>query len=108
MKTTLFILLLLHGLIHVMGFAQAYQRLPAGTFQQPISKPVGWAWFAACIMTLCTVIGWYTGLHFAALGLTVTAAVSQLLILRNRTDAKWGSLGNLLMLLAAWASDTWW
>jgi hypothetical protein len=47
-------LLALHGLIHLMGFAQAfgYAQLPQLT--QPISRPMGVAWLAASLLVLAS------------------------------------------------------
>jgi hypothetical protein len=96
----LFFILLLHGLIHLMGFARAfgYATLPALT--RPISRPQGAWWFvvavlfiaAALILLIKKDMWWITAL--------VALLVSQVLIVSSWQDAKWGTIANGIILLA--------
>lgn len=96
----LFFILLLHGLIHLMGFARAfgYATLPALT--RAISRPQGAWWFvvsvlfvaAAFILLLKKDIWWMIAL--------LAVLISQGLVLLSWQDAKWGTLANAAILLA--------
>ena len=44
MKHLFCILILLHGLIHLMGFLKAFQITEMNQLQTPISKPMGILW----------------------------------------------------------------
>jgi hypothetical protein len=94
-------IILMHGLIHFMGFAKAYGY---GTMKQltpPISKPVGSLWMltaflfiAATILFLLKKENW--------IYLAVPAAVlSQILIVMVWKDAKWGTVANFIILIVA-------
>lgn len=84
-----------------MGFAHAYHRLHAGSFQKPISKVLGWCWLAAGCFFVLAAMCWYDGWGTGGALLVSAATGSQLLIIQNWIDARWGTLGNLVTLYAA-------
>lgn len=100
--------ILMHGLIHFMGFAKAYGY---GTMKQltlPITKPVGSLWMltalvfiAATILLLLIKESWIYVAFFAAV-------LSQILIFTVWKDAKWGTVANLIILFVAFFSFTTW
>lgn len=97
MRIILAIVLVAHALIHFAGTAKAFGW---GTFPAltPISKPMGLGWLVGGIALLASVavMGtrwfWVSGL--------VALVVSQGLILGAWRDAKFGTLANVLLLLA--------
>lgn len=91
-------LLLIHGLIHLMGFAKAlgYAELPQ--LAQPISRPLGFLWLLACVFLLATVVAlyaWPRGWWQAGL---LALVVSQAVIITSWSDARFGTLANVLIL----------
>ena len=96
--------LVLHGMIHAMGFAQAfnYSNLPRLPLQ--ISKPFGLLWLLASILCMTAALlylnkkewWWYFGI--------LTVLVSQVLILVYWKDAKFGTLLNIVLFAVAIAS----
>ena len=97
MRTALSVVLVLHGLIHLMGFAKAFglARLPQLT--QPISRPVGLLWLGAGLLVIATAfLPWRA---FWTVGLPALVA-SQALILGAWADAKAGTLANTVLLAA--------
>lgn len=92
-------LLLVHGLIHLMGFAKAfgYAELPQLTVS--ISRPLGLAWLGAAVLFVASsaaVNVWPRGWWIIA-GLAILA--SQVVITASWSDAKFGALANLIALV---------
>lgn len=98
MSYALALLLALHGLIHVMGFAKAFgaSSLPLTT---PIGKPLGVAWLVAALLMLAGAV--LVLVRSTAWWLPVVPALllSQALILSAFADAKFGTLANLVIAI---------
>lgn len=101
MRLALALLLLLHGLLHLLGVAKGlgWAELPALTV--PISRAGGLGWGVAAALLLATAglvlrspHGWWP------LGLAAVV-VSQAALLGSWADARWGTLPNVLIALAA-------
>jgi hypothetical protein len=96
MKILLVVLVVIHGLIHLLGFVKAFDLAPVAQLTRPITRTAGAFWLAAA----CLLVG---------AGVLVTIRVpsgvvlSQVLILLSWTDAKWGTVANLLLVLPALA-----
>jgi hypothetical protein len=92
------VLLLVHGLIHILGFVKAFNPARVARLTQPVSRSAGVAWLAAAllfIVAFCLVaFGIRTWWYPAAAGLVL----SQILIVLSWKDAKFGSIANLLIL----------
>jgi hypothetical protein len=103
MKLAFTILLVVHGLIHSMGFLKAFGLAQLPQIAQPISRPLGVVWLVAGVATLGTAMalhawprGWWI-LGGAAL------VASQAAIVPSWADAKFGTAANALVLLGvAW------
>ena len=50
MRLALTVLILIHGLIHFMGFAKAFKLAEINQLSQNISKPIGMFWLLVCIL----------------------------------------------------------
>lgn len=91
-------LLLIHGLIHVMGFLKAFGHAELPQLKGDISKPWGVAWLLATLLLIgCAVLvlgGWSPWRPWVVLALLVSQAV----IVRAWQDAKAGTVANLLLL----------
>ena len=94
------LLLLLHGLIHLMGFVKAFQLADIEQLTLSISKPAGIFWLIASILfVIAGVVHFYDKNWWwmvAALGIII----SQLLIFMYWQDAKFGTIANIIILLA--------
>jgi hypothetical protein len=101
MTVILVILLVVHGLIHLLGFVKAFGLAPVAQLTQPITRTAGAFWLAAA----CLLVGAGVLLAFRAPSWGYFAAagvvLSQVLIVLSWTDAKWGTVANLLLLLPA-------
>jgi len=97
MRVALTVLLVVHGLIHLMGFAKAFGYAELPQLTAPIARPVGALWLLAAVLMLGAAAApprffWMVGL--AAL------VVSQCVIVSSWRDARAGTVANLLVLLA--------
>ena len=100
MKAGFLIIVLLHGLIHLAGFAKAFGFWEIKNLTLPISKPLGLVWLAATLLFLIYGILYFLNYNYTwRLGL-VALILSQGLIIYFWTDAKFGSLPNFIILLA--------
>ncbi len=96
--------MLIHGLIHLMGFAKAYNYGNITQLTRYISKPAGLLWLATAILFIITVTlfilkkeGWF----YIAIA---AAIISQILIIAVWKDAKFGTILNFIFLVVGIAS----
>lgn len=88
-----------HGLIHLMGFAKGLGLAEIPELQHPVSSRAAWTWLAAAVLLVAAAAfflwlprwWWIPGLAGAAL--------SQLLILGAWSDARFGTIANVVILL---------
>lgn len=101
MSNLVAVIITIHGLIHFMGFAHAFQYGDMPQFTKEISRSMGMLWFLAALLFILSAIGlslkrdWW-----AILGILVVF-LSQYLILSVWTDAKYGTIANVIILCAA-------
>ena len=94
-------ILFLHGLIHFMGFAKAYNYGNITQLTKDISKPSGLLWFlAATLMLLATFLFLFKkeGWPYIAI---IAVIISQILIISTWQDAKFGTTANVMIMLVA-------
>lgn len=101
MRYALLIVMVLHGLIHLMGFAKAFGYVELSQLKQPIPAPMGLLWLLACLGLLTA-----GGLYFAKSDIwpwvaLAAVVISQGLIAMTWSDAKFGTAANLIILVPA-------
>ena len=95
------ILLLLHALIHLIGFVKAFNLGPVTALTIPVSKTAGVAWLVVTLLFILFGLLFYTGNKYAWLTGIATVVVSQALIIFSWTDAKFGTIPNVIILSVA-------
>jgi hypothetical protein len=91
---------LLHGLIHLMGFAKAFNLGNVTQLSKEITKPLGWLWLiVACLFVVTTILLLLKNGSWFILGI-IAAIISQFLIITVWKDAKFGTIANVLVLFA--------
>ncbi|MCE9576146.1 MAG: hypothetical protein K8W52_23560 [Deltaproteobacteria bacterium] len=91
----------LHGLIHLMGFAKGFGLAELSQLTQPISRAMGAVWLGAALLMLGTAVAlviaprWWWAVGAIAL------IVSQIAILGSWHDAWYGTLANAIVLVGA-------
>jgi|SRR5687768_13515359 len=100
MLTAIAILLVVHGLIHLLGFAKAFGLAELRHLTQPISPFLGLWWLLAAVLFVTagvTVFVWPRG--WWAIG-ACAVVISMFAIVPSWIDAKFGAFANAIVLLA--------
>ncbi len=93
-------LVLIHGLIHFMGFSKAFGFGNKVPISNAISKQVGILWlFAVLLFAIAAILviarkDWW---HIGAIAIVL----SEILIISAWSDAKYGTVANIIILLVA-------
>ena len=104
MRILLFVVILVHGLIHLMGFAKAFEFAELGQLRESISRPIGLLWLA-CSLAFFAAGGLYLSRATSWWWIALPAvALSQTLIIMTWGDAKFGTVANLIVVAVAIAA----
>lgn len=98
MRWALVAVLVVHGLIHLMGFAKAFGFAELPQLKEPISRAVGALWLAAAVLMLVAAALAWSGSFWLVGGLALLA--SQAVIASSWSDAKFGTIANVILLVA--------
>jgi hypothetical protein len=93
-------LLVGHGLIHLMGFAKAFRYAELPQLTRPVSSVIGVAWLAAGLLVVASavmMVAWPRA--FWVIG-AVALVLSQTVIFSAWSDARAGTIVNVVFLLA--------
>lgn len=101
MRIFLALLIILHGLIHLMGFAKAYQFAEMKQLSGPISRMEGLVWLSAAVLFITAAIMLIARSEYWWMAGGLAAIISQILVFQSWHDAKWGTLANIIILFAA-------
>ncbi|MDY0104793.1 MAG: hypothetical protein RBS07_17810 [Lentimicrobium sp.] len=90
-------ILVLHGLIHLLGFLKAFQFTEMAPLQSAISKPMGVLWAIVTMLFLLAAVMLFISEYWF---IPATAAVfmSSGLLISTWSDARYGMIPNLLIL----------
>jgi hypothetical protein len=99
MKILFLFILAVHGAIHLMGFFKAFKLAEISQLTQPISRFSGVLWLLAALLPVvaCTMLLFHKDSWWVASATGII--LSQVLIFRYWTDAKSGTIANLLILV---------
>jgi hypothetical protein len=93
------VILCAHGLIHLLGFAKAFGLAELPQLTQAISRPWGVSWLAAgALMLIAAVMRPLAPRWWWVVG-AVAVVASQVVIVASWSDARFGTLANLVVLL---------
>ncbi len=91
-------LVLIHGLIHFMGFAKAFNYGDMKQLTIPVSKPMGVLWMiTAFLFVAADLIYLFRKEQWWMIALPAVI-LSQVVILYSWKDAKFGTIANLIIL----------
>ncbi|MBC7745650.1 MAG: hypothetical protein H7096_11155 [Flavobacterium sp.] len=99
--------MLIHGLIHFMGFAKAFNYANITQITKYISKPAGSLWLLTAILFFVAVLLFLLKKESWPYIAIVAAVISQILIVTVWKDAKFGTILNIIILfiaIASWAT----
>ena len=100
-KLTFIVLLLGHGLIHLLGFLKAFDLAQVNELTQEISRPLGFLWLLAALLFVISAVAFALKKRWWWATAIVAALCSQFLIFTAWQDALFGSLANLIILAVA-------
>ena len=95
-----FLVLFLHGLIHLMGFAKAFKYAEITQLTQPISRTAGVFWLLAAVLFLVATAMFFLQKDDWWMFALPAVVISQWLIFTSWQDAKFGTIANVLILIA--------
>ena len=99
MKTLFFIIILLHGLIHLMGFAKAFDLAEISELTLPISRKWGAVWLIAALTLILSGVLWLTNISSWWISAIIGVIISLVLVFTFWQDARFGSIPNLIILI---------
>lgn len=104
MKVAFLMVLLLHGLIHLLGFVKGFELKEVKELTLPISKLQGFVWLIATTLFLTYGVLYLLNSKYAwQIGL-VAVVISQALIFLFWKDAKFGTIPNIIILAVSMVS----
>lgn len=102
------ILLLIHGAIHLLGLVHAFQWWPLAMMTKPITRGIGVVWGATAVLMVVPAILLLVHDRRWWMIAAVAVMVSQFLLIRQWHDARFGTIANVLVLLAAISGTASW
>jgi hypothetical protein len=97
MRIAFLVTVLLHGLIHLLGFVKGFGLKEVKELTQPISKPIALWWLLATAFFFLYAFLFYGNNKYAWLIGMLAVIISQLLIVLFWKDAKFGTIPNLII-----------
>ncbi|MDY7542926.1 MULTISPECIES: DUF6544 family protein [unclassified Cryobacterium] len=94
------VILIAHGLLHLLGAAKGLAWAEVATLTEPIAPALGVVWLAAAIALVVTGVLFAARARMWWVAGFVGLLISQAVILTSWSDAKAGTLANLVLLVA--------
>ena len=104
MKYVFAFIVLVHGLIHLMGFSKAFGVGQITSLTRDISKQTGAIWLLAALLLLIAGTGYLFKKEWWPVVAAFGVVVSQILIILSWQDAKFGTIANVIILMMAMTS----
>jgi hypothetical protein len=101
MKILLSIILLLHGLLHFIGFAKAYKLASLPQLELSVSRSLGTLWLIAGIIFVVALALFTLDKKFWPFFALAGVLISQSLIIISWQDTKFGTILNIIILLVS-------
>jgi hypothetical protein len=94
------IIVILHGLIHLIGFMRAFKLATISQLTQSISRPVGLLWLFTALLFLAVSVIFLIKEEWWWMIAAPAILLSQVLIIICWQDAKYGTIANIIILIA--------
>lgn len=98
-KIIISFVMVVHGLIHLLGFVKAYDLAPIEQLTEEISRTTGLLWLLASLLFLLTVFLYYTQNDVWWMVGLAAVIISQVLIILSWSDAKAGTIANIIIAI---------
>ncbi|MDC6390725.1 hypothetical protein PP182_18710 [Maribacter sp. PR1] len=100
MRIALIVLMGIHGIIHLFGFLKAFGFSEFNAISSPISKTSGAIWLLTAFLFGITVFLLILQSYYWWISGFLAVIISQFLIFNYWSDAKFGTIANLIILAA--------
>jgi hypothetical protein len=97
-KNTLLIILIIHGLIHLLGFTKAFDIGSANLPGQNISESNGILWLITALLFMSSAVIFFLDKNSRLVLSAVALLISQYLVFMNWHDARFGTIANVIIL----------
>ena len=97
-------IILMHGLIHLMGFVKAFKLAEIQGLSLPISKTSGLFWLLTAILFMAGCVLYWLKLQGSTILFVLGIILSAILIIPAWSDAKFGIIPNIMALILVFAS----
>lgn len=98
-KIVFVLFVLLHGLIHLLGFVKAFNFAEVNQLTQNIPKLLGILWLITSVLFVFTLIAFLIDKNWWWMISVSAVILSQFLIVTSWQDAKFGTILNIIILL---------
>lgn len=99
MKWFFVFVVVVHGLIHLMGFAKAFRLAEIAQLTQPISRAAGVLWLVAAALFLVAAVLVFAAPSWWWVPAAGAVLTSQALIVSSWRDARFGTIANVIVLI---------
>jgi hypothetical protein len=99
LKQLFYLLVFIHGLIHILGFVKAFKIAEINQLTQSISKPLGVLWLILSLLFISIAFFVFFNINWWWMPTLITIVTSQMLILFSWHDAKYGTIPNIIILI---------
>ena len=99
MRTMIAIVLVLHGLIHLMGFAKAFGLAELPQLTHPISKSMALLWLLPAVLLVAAAAALFALPRWWWVAGILAVVISQAVIITSWNDAKYGTIANAILLV---------
>ena len=100
-KLLFIILIFTHGLIHTMGFFKSFRILEIEQLTVAISRSQGVLWMIAFLLFFISTVLFHYNIPIWPNIAIISVILSQALIISSWTDAKYGTIANIIILVTA-------
>lgn len=100
MKCFFIFIVIIHAFIHSLGFLKAFQLAEINQLTQYISRPIGILWLIALLLFLTAAIQLIINHNLWWIVALAAVILSQVLIILFWQDAKFGTIANIIILIA--------
>lgn len=100
MKYILSTIILIHGAIHLMGFVKGFNLANIENLNSDIPKPAALLWLVVFLLFALSVIFYWLANDMWMLFAGVATVLSTILVIGSWSDAKFGTIPNILIAIA--------
>lgn len=101
MRVAYLVIVALHAMIHVLGFVKGFEIREIKELSIPVSRPMGILWLSAAILLLLYGVMYFSNNRYSWVIGVMAVILSQFLVLYFWSDAKFGTIPNIIILIIA-------